>query len=101
MHVISFALISAELRLADTVSELSQVFETGATEQHFIARSLLRSLQSSPVALESALARIKEASDRAVHSTAPLLDDSPEEELREDKPDGHPDFSVLAKADGI
>jgi ERCC4-related helicase len=101
VHVGRFALSPIELSLAETVDELCRVFEGGTTQQHFIARSLRRSLQSSPAALESALVRIKEARNRAVQAVEPLLDDLPDEELLEDKPNWHPDFSILDRADGI
>jgi hypothetical protein len=101
VHVVPFALTPAELSLAESVSELCQVFESGTAQQHFIARSLLRSLHSSPAALESTLARVKEARNRAAHAMEPLVDDSPEEEPWDYKPDGHADFSVSAKTEGI
>lgn len=101
LRVTWFELTPAELSLAETVRELCQVFNAGSAKQRLIARSLLRSLQSSPAALENALARVREANTRLVHAPEPSLDGSPEEEPSEDVGEGQPDLSVLANADGI
>ncbi len=91
VRVVPFTLSTAELSLAEIVSELSQVFQTGSTQQHLIARSLLRSLQSSPAALENALTRIRESRNRIAHGM-PWLE-SPEEEQLEDQADGSVNLS--------
>lgn len=97
---VPFTLSAAELSLAESVSELCQVFEEGTAQQHLIRRSSLRSLQSSPSALESALARIREIRNRAVHAMEPLPVSSDEEPL-EDRWGVDIDTSVALEASRI
>lgn len=91
VRIVSFTLTPAELSLAAAVSELSQVFEAGTMQRHLIARSLLRSLQSSPAALESALARLR---NRAAHGVEPLFELA-DDEPRDDKPESYTDLSLI------
>jgi hypothetical protein len=99
VRVVPFTLSTAELSLAETVSELCQVFQTGATQQHLIARSLRRGLHSSPAALENALTRIKESRNRVTHGM-PWLE-SPEEEQLVDRAESSVDFNQAEKAKEI
>jgi hypothetical protein len=100
LRVVRFALSPVELSLAETVSELVRLLQAGTTQQHLIARSLLRSLQSSPAALESALARIREVRNRAGHAMEPLAVSS-EEELLDVGLDDSLQRSVAMEAVGI
>jgi ERCC4-related helicase len=99
VRLVPFTLSTAELSLAETVSELCQVFQTGTTQQHLIARLLLQSLQSSPAALENVLTRIRESRNRIAHGM-PWLE-SPEEEQLEDQGDGSVDLNQAEKAKEI
>jgi hypothetical protein len=81
LHLVSFTLSPAELILAQTVSEACRILEAGTTEQRWVARSLLHSLQSSPAALENGLRRIAEAKNAAAQSGEALLEPSEEDSL--------------------
>jgi hypothetical protein len=100
VRVIQFMVSPAEILLAETVAELVRLFNAGTTQQHLLAKSLLRSLKSSPAALEGSLARIREARNRAVHAMEPL-DAMPDDELLDDDPGGYIDPSVMAEAGQI
>lgn len=97
--IVPFVLSTSELGLADAVGELCNLFQTGTTQQHLIAKSLLRSLHSSPAALENALTRIKETRNRVAHGM-PWLE-SPEEEELADRADSSVDFNQVEKAKEI
>jgi len=85
LHEVPFSLSPAELSQAETVGEVCRMFEGGTTQQRWVARSLLRSLQSSPAALEGALQRIAEIRNRVAHGMEPppesTDDDSLEDQL--------------------
>jgi ERCC4-related helicase len=70
---------SAELILAQTVAELCQVLQSGTSQQSFIARSWLRSFQSSPAALESKLPKLASVRGQATQQDEVLLDDLEDE----------------------
>jgi ERCC4-related helicase len=57
LHEVSFSPTPAELSLRQTVSALYPITEAGTRQQNWMATLLLRQLQSSPAALESALRR--------------------------------------------
>ena len=57
-HEVRFDLSQAERRLVDAVSELCRILEEGTPQQQWRAKSLLRSLRSSPAALEARLQRL-------------------------------------------
>ena len=100
VQVVHFIVSPAEMLLAETVTELVRLFNAGTTQQHLLAKSLLRSLKSSPAALEGSLARIREARNRAVHAMEPL-DAMPENDLLDDDPGGYIDPSVMVEAGQI
>lgn len=58
LHEISFDLSRAEQSLLQAVGELCRILEAGPPQQGFRAKVLLRSLRSSPAALEATLQRL-------------------------------------------
>lgn len=100
LHEVHYDLSSTELSLAETVRELCRTLETGTTQQALIARSWLRSLQSSPAALEARLQRIVDIRNRAAHGVEPLLE-LPEEDSIEDQLGGWLDLPTAEKAAAI
>lgn len=55
LHEVPFSLCRAEQDLSKTVRALCQALEAGSRQQEFVAKILLRSLHSSPAALERVL----------------------------------------------
>ena len=100
VRVVSFTLSTAELKLADVVGELCRALEAGTTQQRLGARSLFRSLQSSPAALESGLRRIVENRKRVAQGVHPFPE-SLEEEQFEDQVTGYLDLEIAEMAAGI
>jgi superfamily II DNA or RNA helicase len=84
LHEVGFKLSPAELSLSDTVGALCRIFETRGHQQGWIARSLRRSLESSPAAVERALQRIAEGLSYSLY-------DYEIEEIQEDELDGRAD----------
>jgi len=99
LQEVAFSLSPAELSLFETVGTLCRVFEGGTPQQGWIAKSLLRSLQSSPAALEGALQRLAERLGTQESLELPL--ESSDEEVLEDQSDGHVDQATAVKATKI
>jgi hypothetical protein len=58
LHEVRFNLSRAEQSLQQAVGELCHILEAGPSQQGWSAKSLLRSLRSSPAALEATLQRL-------------------------------------------
>jgi hypothetical protein len=58
LHEVRFDLSWAEQSLLQTIGELCRILEAGPPQQKLRAKSLLRSLRSSPAALEATLQRL-------------------------------------------
>jgi hypothetical protein len=58
LHEVPFDLTQAERDLVDAVSELCRILEAGTPQQAGLAKLLLRTLRSSPAALEATLQRL-------------------------------------------
>lgn len=101
LHEVHYSLSSAELSLAETVGELCRTLETGTAQQALIARSWLRSLQSSPAAIEARLPRIADIRNRAAHGLEPQLEVPEEEESIEYQLGGWLDLPTAEKAAAI
>jgi hypothetical protein len=101
LHEVHYGLSSAELSLAETVGELCRTLETGTAQQALIARSWLRSLQSSPAAIEARLPRIADIRNRAAHGMEPQLELPEEEDSIEYQLGGWLDLPSAEKAAAI
>lgn len=60
LHEVSFSRSPAESSLLGTLRDLSRTFDIGIPSQVLVAKSLLRTVQSSPAAIETALQRLVE-----------------------------------------
>lgn len=60
LHEVSFSQSPAESNLFETVRDLCRTFDPEKPSEVFIAKSLLRTVQSSPAAIETALRRLVE-----------------------------------------
>lgn len=74
LHEVRFSQSPTEQGLAEAIGELCRTYEAGTPQQRWVARSVLRSLRSSPAALEGALIRMRENRNRVVHGIEPLLE---------------------------
>lgn len=101
LHEVHYSLSSTELSLAETVDELCHTLEAGTSQQAFIARSWLRSFQSSPAALEARLPRITDIRNRAAHGVEPLLELPEEDALESYLVGGWLDLPTAEKAAAI
>lgn len=59
LHEVPFTLSQAERDLSETVHALGEVLAGGTVQSEFVAKILLRNLDSSPAALESVLRRVR------------------------------------------
>lgn len=79
LHEVGFNLSQAEGSLMDAVSGLCPILEAGTPQQAGLAKLLLRSLRSSPAALEAMLHRLAATSD-VQDDTGEVLSAADEEE---------------------
>jgi hypothetical protein len=100
LRELPFTLSPAELNLSQTVGELSQILEAGTTQQCWVSRSLLRSFQSSPAALDNALRRITDARDPGAQNIEAVLEPS-EDDSVEEQFGGWLDLATAQKVAGI
>ncbi len=100
LYEIPFSFSLAELKVRESVNELVRVFEAGSSQQGLIAKSLRRCLESSPVALESALRRLM-GRLRTQEGIEPLPDDTSEEDVLEKQFGGTLDRIAAERAAGI
>ncbi|MFA6244704.1 MAG: DEAD/DEAH box helicase [Candidatus Hydrogenedentales bacterium] len=82
LHEAPFILSQPELHLIETVADLCRTIESCARQGKLTGQILLRSLQSSPAALENTLSRLMARSDAFDGSQAPQ--ESQEEDLETD-----------------
>lgn len=99
LHEISFTLNAAELTLRATVGGLCEILGGATGAEGLRTTVLLRSLESSPAALEGALQRIAEGLEKQ-ESVDALLEAS-EEEVPEDRLTMRLDHATAEKAAGI
>lgn len=102
LHEVRYDLSSTELKLAEMVGDLCRVLVSGTTQQAWIGRSWLRSVQSSPAALEARLPEVVEARNRTAHQAPePVPDTLEDEEPLEDRLGGWLDLATAEKAAAI
>ena len=99
LHEIKFSPNSEELRLRETVGDLCENLQRAFGTQDFRAQTLLRTIESSPVALEGAVQRLSERLE-IQEGVDPLLE-VPDEELSDDRLDGGIDRDIAEKVAGI
>jgi superfamily II DNA or RNA helicase len=99
LHEVPFSLNAAELKLRATVVDLCETLGGATGIQSFMAMRFLRSLESSPAALESALQRLLGGFE-AQEELDELLE-APVEEMPEDRLAGRLDRANAEKASGF
>ena len=99
LHEIPFILSEAELSLRATVNGLCEILGGPKGKEGFRVMTLLRSLESSPAALEGALQRLAEGFEEKEALEA--FQDSPDEEVLEGRQVGRLDRATAEKATGI
>ena len=62
LHEVAFSVTPAELHLSETVGGICQALSVGTPQQQFVAKGIVRSLRSSPAALEARLRTAVKAS---------------------------------------
>ena len=87
LHEVPFKLSAVELQLRATIKELCSIFENGTPMQNFRTMKLIRSLESSPAALEGALRRLGNLLEMVQKDTHVQLSLFEDEELEDGLPE--------------